>query len=332
LTDNSNDTPVDINEDLAAFSDALFERTPAKTPVVEDEPEAEVEDEEVAETELETQEDEDPEEEETPDEDEDEEEKPQPKRGKKSFKERIDELTAEKYEARREADALRRELQAMKVPQKEEVQKEDVTKYIPTNGPQPDALDDSGNPVYPLGEFDPKFIADLTKFTINQEWDAVRQRQAAEERQKEVELAQTAIQQHWQENLADAEKDLPDIREKITEMVDVFHGIDASYGEYLAGTIMSCDHGPEIMYYLSQNIGEAQNIVASGPAAATLAIGRLEAQLDKSSTQEAPKSNKKVSDAPKPPEKRSRGTNGQQSVRPDTRDLAAFRREFYKQK
>jgi hypothetical protein len=53
-------------------------------------------------------------------------------------------------------------------------------------------------------------------------------------------------------------------------MVSVFSGIEPSYGEYLAATIMGADNGPEVMYYLSQNIGEAQKIVASGPAAATL--------------------------------------------------------------
>jgi hypothetical protein len=92
---------------------------------------------------------------------------------------------------------------------------------------------------------------------------------------------------------------------------------------------MSCDNGPEIMYYLSQNIGEAQKIVASGPAAATLAIGRLEAQLSKPKQEEL-KRNKRVSETPPPPEQRTRGVNGRFATRPDTRDLAAFRKEFFK--
>jgi hypothetical protein len=83
------------------------------------------------------------------------------------------------------------------------------------------------------------------------------------------------------------------------------------------------------MYYLSQNIGEAQKIVASGPAAATLEIGRLEAQLTKPK-QEERESNKRVSKTPPPPEVRTRGSGGRFSVRPDTRDLAAFKREFFK--
>jgi hypothetical protein len=43
--------------------------------------------------------------------------------------------------------------------------------------------------------------------------------------------------------------------------------------------MMGLDNGPDVMHYLSQNIGEAQKIVASGPAAATIAIGRLDARL-----------------------------------------------------
>jgi hypothetical protein len=53
-------------------------------------------------------------------------------------------------------------------------------------------------------------------------------------------------------------------------------------------------NGPEVMRYLSQNIGEAQKIVASGPAAATIAIGRLDARLDRTTREE--KRNKRVSD------------------------------------
>jgi hypothetical protein len=67
------------------------------------------------------------------------------------------------------------------------------------------------------------------------------------------------------------------------------------------------------MYYLSQNIGEAQKIVASGAAAATRAIGRLEARFEQTTPHE-PKRNKRVSDAPKPPEQRSRGTGGKFTI------------------
>jgi hypothetical protein len=82
-------------------------------------------------------------------------------------------------------------------------------------------------------------------------------------------------------------------------MDTAFAGIDPGYGEFLAATIMSCDNGPQIMYYLSQNIGEAQKIVASGASAATFALARLDAKFDKPATEE--KRNKKPSAAPAAP-------------------------------
>jgi hypothetical protein len=88
------------------------------------------------------------------------------------------------------------------------------------------------------------------------------------------------------------------------------------------------------MEYLSQNIGEAQKIVASGPAAATLAIGRLEAKLQSPLVRanEEEKRNKKISgSAPPPPQGRCAVVlKEEQAVRPDTTDLAAFKREFLK--
>jgi hypothetical protein len=90
---------------------------------------------------------------------------------------------------------------------------------------------------------------------------------------------------------------------------------------------MQLDNGPQIMDYLSQNIGEAQRIVASGPVAATLAIGKLDAMFTKPPVEK--KSNKKVSDAPAPPTERARGSNGQFTVPPDTDDLDAFEKIFF---
>ena len=97
-------------------------------------------------------------------------------------------------------------------------------------------------------------------------------------------------------------------------------------------TIMQSENGPRIMEYLSQNIGEARNIVASGPAAATLAIGRLDARLARARPNEEEKRNetqKTVSRAPNPPEQVNKGRKGQTVVRPDTDDLDAFERELF---
>jgi hypothetical protein len=232
---------------------------------------------EVTETELETDEDDAPKGEEV--EEEELEEAPKPK-AKKSAKERIDELTAEKYELRREIETLRREFEASK-PRQEEKVKEPVKADTPTSAPNPDAVKEDGTPIYELGEFDPLFIRDLTKFTIAEETRAAKEVEERLAVQKQAEAAQQEISAKWNEKLEAAEKEIPEIRENIAQLADVFKDVEPGYGEYLASVIMNSDFGPEIMNHLSQNIGEAQKIVASGPAAATLSIGRLEARFIK---------------------------------------------------
>ena len=327
--DNSN--PVDM-DNLENFNKAFFGNEP-------DTEEQEVPQEEDLEEELEEESDENEDDdslatdddEGVDEQEDDEDEEPQPKAKKRNrTQERIEKLVAEARQAERERDALRKQMDELLA--SKEVKTEDEPafkdKLVP-EAPQPDAVDEDGELLYPLGEFDPKYVADLTRFTITQEMEAAQKRQEEILQQKEIEAQQEALKASWNDNLDRAEEELPDIREKIATMADAFEGIDPNYGEYLAGTIMSCEYGPEIMYYLSQNIGEAQKIVASGPAAATLAIGRLEAKF-MTKTEDA-KRNKKVSDAPPPPKDRSRGSGGRFAVAPDTRDLAAFRREFYKE-
>lgn len=329
--DNSNNNElVDMNsDDLEAFENEFYgKEQPKETAEVE---------EEANEEELETEDnplatDDDNEED---DDEEDEVDEPKPaKKSKKSAKERIDELTAARRESEREAAALRRELEELRRERNEVKEREEPKAAKPeavANGfPQPDAVSEEGEPLYPLGEFDPAYIRDLTKYTIEQETKAAREQEAREAQEREIQEELERVQAHWAERVAEVEKELPDLREHISELTDTFQDIEPAYGEFLATTIMSSEYGPQIMYYLSQNIGEAQKIVASGPAAATLALGRLEAKFEFKA--EETKRNKKVSNAPEPPALRVKGTDGRFTVRPDTDDLDAFEREFYKQK
>jgi len=352
-TENSNESVdnSDTPDDLDEFENLFFQRETAEevaeeeseeTPDEEDAEEEEVEetDEEVDDEDdtLATEEDEDAseEEDEEDDEPEEEEEKPRAKRNRKSAKERIEELVADKRQTERELQALRAEFESLRARVQPEEKAEDAAptlrEQLPADAPQPDAVDKDGKPIYELGEFDPTYIRDLTRFTIEQERAAAAVRAEQEAEQKALAETQERVKEQWLTNLEKAEEELPDIRESIGDMASVFTNIDPGYGEYLAMTVMSSDLGPQIMYYLSQNIGEAQKIVASGPAAATLAIGRLEAKLSSTKRDESKRNTKRVSDAPPPPQERVRGNRGQFSVRPDTDDLDAFEREFYKRK
>jgi hypothetical protein len=319
----SDDTNVDIN--LDDFEKTFFGgETPVEEAPDNDEPEVPAEEPENDELEpednsLATDEDETPE----------EEDEPQPEKPKSKAQQRIEKLLERERLANERADALERRLAALEA--QKEVKEEkapDVREQLPTNAPNPDATDDDGNPVYPLGEFDPNFIRDLTKFTIEEERKAAEIRAAEEAQAKAFQEAREQLASDWSDKITEFEKEVPEIRENILALTEAFSGLDENYGDYLATTIMACEAGPEIMHYLSQNIGEAQKIVASGPAAATLAIGRLEARLMKAPSET--KSNKKVSDAPTPPEDRTRGSNGKFVTAPDTDDLSAFEREFFK--
>lgn len=328
VVDNGEQPQVDMS--LDDFEKDFYpttdkgEKSPTKE-VVEETEEEEVEDSTESEEvdDLATEESEEVDEEE-------EEEKPQPKSKKNSAQERINKLTAEARQAQREVEALRREMETLKAGREKEEPKP-LREQLPPEAPDPDAVDDAGEPIYPLGEFDKNYIRDLTKFTIEAESKAAKEKDAQEEWERGVKLAQEELAASWVEKVEAAEAEIPTLRDDITELTGTFEAIDPNYGEYLAMTIMQCDNGPEIMHYFSQNIGEAQRIVASGPAAATLAIGRLEAKLTKSSTNpDEQKQQRKVSTkAPTPPESGARGVNGRQNIRPDTENLDDFEKIFY---
>jgi len=334
VDDNTN---VDINDDLNAFEDEFFGRTKAE-PVEEapeaDEPEDEVEEEadEDVSGEVETPATDEDDDADEADEEEDEKPEPQQKKGKKNFQERINELTAKAREAERERDAVLDRLAKLEAASKKEEVKEEPAKAAVTfeeGAPQPDDLDEDGNELYPLGEFDPEFIRDLTRYTIQKEAAAAKAEAEERLRQEKIAEAKAELEVAWVAKLDETEKELPDLREKIESLTSTFGNLDANYGEYLATTIMSCESGPAILYYLAQNVGEAQKIVASGPAAATLAIGRLEAQLSGQVTKGAEKRNKtKETNAPPPPPK-ARGTGVAKTVAADTDDLDAFESVFF---
>lgn len=336
---NDSDELVDI-DNLEDFEAEFLNKTENKEEKVE---EVEDTEDDALATEDDTdadESDEDPDTEEDSEEDEQDESEeddpePEPKnkgKGKKSFQERINELTRKAREEERariaeqqEKQALLQRLESLEASLNKDSKSESVKEQLPQGAPSPDAVDKDGEPLYPLGEFDPQFIRDLTKFTIAEERKAMREEAARQAEEQQIAAAKAEVQNTWSAKVAEAEEEIPELREHIADLVDTFSGIDPSYGEYLALTIMQSDVGPEIMEYLSQNIGEAQKIVGSGPAAATLAIGRLEAKLSRPA-KETP--NKKVSSAPEPPARVTKGRRQIGTVRPDTDDLEAFEKEY----
>ena len=177
---NVDETDNNVDIDLDSFSNEFFGTEQPKEKeeeVVEteednslatDDDDESVEDSPAEEEETENDDDNDEDEEEVV------EEVPQPKDNKKRNRaqERIEKLVAEARQAERERDALRIELERLRTETKEAKTEDEgptLREQLPADAPNPDAKDKDGNAVYELGEFDPRFIRDLTKFTIEQE-------------------------------------------------------------------------------------------------------------------------------------------------------------------
>lgn len=248
---------------------------------------------------------------------------------KKTVQDRIDEVVRQREEIRRESAAeiakLRQDLEDFKKSTQQPVQA-----TAEAQEPTPDAVDANGDPIYELGEFDPQYIRDLTRFTLEQEKVKVQAETEQARKQAEVQQEHQALQTQWNDKLTKSKEDYPDILEKGRDLLNGFNDLDQNYAGYLSTVIMSMDKGPDVLYYLANHPDEATAIVNSGAQKATLALGRIEARFLQSE-QEAPKP--KVTKAPAPPSVQARGTNGAYvSVAPDTDDLNAFEKTFFVRK
>lgn len=251
---------------------------------------------------------------------------PRLKGKKKTAQDRIDEVTKARREAEREIERLKAELEKFSAP-KEKPAETEGPKATEDGRPTPDDLDADGNPKYALGEFDPEYLIDLQDWRLEFRLNEIAKKEKEQEiAQKQQEQASRLVNE-WEGKLTEAEKEIPNVREKGQQLTEAFAELDAGYGEYLAQTIMQLEAGPAVMAYLADNLEEAQEAVSNGPMAATVFLGRLDAMLGA----KQPKNLKpKVSSAPTPPPKLNRGSDGKFSVPPDTDDLSAFEKVFYK--
>lgn len=253
-------------------------------------------------------------------------------KGKNRYQERINELTAKARQAERERDEALRKLEEKNNPPKANPEPQAST--VDDKAPQPTDKNEDGTDKYPLGEFDPKYNADLVKYTVQKtlnEERAERERQQQEqEKLSAEEKYRNTLQETWNEKLETVQERYPDFQEKGEQMLEVFEGIDPAYGQYLTDTLMEMDAGPEVFYYLANNIEEAQNIVNAGPRKATIALAKLEAQLAGTKTTEAPKI--KVTNAPTPPPQLKGSAVAKATVPLDTDDLDAFSKVMFAKK
>ena len=147
---------------------------------------------------------------------------------KKTVQDRIDELVRQREEAKREAAEqvaqLRREMEELKKGVKP------VEVDPPKVGePQPTDLLEDGTAKYELGEFDPSYIRDLTRYTLNQERERLQAEQAEQVRQRETQQAQMQMQTEWNSKVEAAKTAYPDLVEKGQAMLANFNNLPASH-------------------------------------------------------------------------------------------------------
>lgn len=227
-------------------------------------------------------------------------EQPRPKG--KSAQDRIDELVRDKHAERRAREAAERRLAELEA---------QVRPQPKTDAPQADAEPDPSQ--YTYGETDPGFIRDLARFEAKQAFKA-----EAEQAQRRTQ-AQT-IDQAWNERQQSFAKDTP----------DYFQVLDSDWvcTPVMADAIKTSDEGAAVAYHLAQHPDEARRIAGLPQLAQVRELGKLEAKLATPAAASTPQP-KTVSDAPAP-HPTARGAGGRFATPPDTDDLDAFEKQFFR--
>ena len=214
---------------------------------------------------------------------------------KPTAKDRIDELTRLRREAERDAEYWK--AKALQPAQE------------PKPAPQPAATKPDPEK-YEAGEFDPKYIEDLTDWKAEQVVDRKLGQLEQRNRQQDSERS-------WQSRVEKASETMPDFEEKV--LVGGQRGDWVCTSE-MADALRASDKGPEIAYHLASDPAEASRIARLSPALQLMELGKLEAKL----TQPKPKT---VTNAPEPAPQ-ARGSGGKFQVNPDTDDFAAFDKTY----
>jgi len=219
---------------------------------------------------------------------EDTEEAPKPK---KSAKERIDELTAARRTAERDAEYWRE--QAMR-------------SATPAPAPAPQPVQGKPDPSqYVEGVYDPAYIEDLTDWKAEQTVSRVIQ---TRERQTSVQQAVQTFDQRAAQMFPDGEpagltalRRAPSLPEAVQEI------------------ILSSEYGPRLADYLGSNPGEFSRLSAMSPPKQAYELAKIEQRLT------APP--KTTTTAPEPTPT-ARGAGGRFQVSPDTSDFSAFEKQY----
>ncbi|GAC1403873.1 MAG: hypothetical protein NVSMB64_06280 [Candidatus Velthaea sp.] len=191
-------------------------------------------------------------------------EKPEKKGG---FQKRIDKLTREKSELATQKAELERRL--AENPAAKPIEKQ------PEGKPQASNFD-----TYEA------YTEALTDWKIDQR----EQARTKTETDRQAANAQKAVSDKFQERIAETRKRYEDFDEVLANADD--QPVSAAMNQI----ILESEHGPEVVYFLAQNLDQAAAIAKLSPLAAARAIGKIEAGFSKPDSETKPA----VSKAPPP--------------------------------
>lgn len=200
-------------------------------------------------------------------------------RQNKGVGKRINELTREKYEAIRRAEAAERRAQEL-----EQGRARD-------NKPASEQKPVEGKPTLADFGFDQEAYLDaLADWRVNQR---LSERDSQEQvRQKQVQQQQR--QQQFHDRLSKFETDNPGKWEAATKA-------PINFTEPMLEVIANSEVGPQIAVYLAENLDRADDISRMTPYAAAAALGRIEASMSAVKPATPPAPPKTVTKAPPPP-------------------------------
>lgn len=188
----------------------------------------------------------------------------EPQRDEKGrFTKRINELTREKWEARRQAEAMQQELQALR-------QEFERLRQPPPPNPQEDPE---------------AYVAHLAREEARRLLESERSQWTQHQEQQRIQSLAAKYAEREQAYAAQH----PDYLESVEQFVAV-----VGQNRELAEVLMESEHGPQVAHYLGKNLDEAARIASLPPHLAAAQIARIEAKVA------APRQ-QKTTQAPNPP-------------------------------
>ncbi len=220
-----------------------------------------------------------------------------PVKPKQTAQERIDELTREKHEQRREAEFWREKaLQASTPEPKAEPEA------------QADARPDPNQ--YEYGDTDPAYIEALTDWKVDQK---LAQRFGEQDQRTQIARTIETFKGRVAQSFPDGEPEGMKAYRALQEVPVALQDI-----------VLSSENGPKLAAHYGSNRAELERLSGLSPTMQAYEIAKTEARL--SGPPPAPV--KTVSNAPEPPGHMSRGAGGKFTVSPDTDDFAAFEKTY----